>query len=227
MFTKTQLYHPHRHVRHPGAAKMYELLRRAPEVDLPPNLFKMLQAIVEHCGSCQTIRSKEITFSSQLNGEAIVNRHIELDLFYLDSKPVLHVTDKDTIWSSAFRGVPNKESNNSTNMGSVLQLLGSGVYGMPDILTTNRGTQFTARDFELALSCHCIEQRFTAVESHHSLGANERAHCILRRVYLKLRNDHTHLSQELALCYSVKAINETTGPSGLVPVLLVYGTTPV
>jgi hypothetical protein len=107
---------------------MYELLRRAPEVDSPPNLFKMLQAIVEHCGSCQTIRSKEIIFSSQLNGEAIVCRHIELDLFYLDSKPVLHVTDKGTIWSSAFRGLLDKESNNSTNMGSVLQLLGSGVY---------------------------------------------------------------------------------------------------
>jgi transposase InsO family protein len=46
---------------------------------------------------------------------------------------------------------------------------------MPDIVTTDRGAQFTAREFELALSCHGIEQRFTAVESHHSLGANERS----------------------------------------------------
>jgi hypothetical protein len=67
MFTKTQLYHLHRHFRHPGAAKMYELLRRTPEVDLPPNLFKMLQDIVKHCGSCQIFRSREITLSSCCN----------------------------------------------------------------------------------------------------------------------------------------------------------------
>jgi hypothetical protein len=48
MFTKTQLYHLHRHFRRQGAAKMYELLRRTTEVDLPPNLSKMLQEIVEH-----------------------------------------------------------------------------------------------------------------------------------------------------------------------------------
>jgi hypothetical protein len=109
MFTKTQLYHLHRHFRHSGAAKMYELLRRTPEVDLPPNLFKMLQEIVEHCGSCQTFRSKEITFSSRLKGEAIFNRHEKLDLFYLDSKPVLHVSDKDTKFGAArFDACPTK-----------------------------------------------------------------------------------------------------------------------
>jgi hypothetical protein len=96
MFTKTQLYHRHRHFRHPGAAKMYEILRKTPEVVLSPNLFKMLQEIVEYCGSCQTFGSKEVTFSSPLKGEAIFNLHIKLDLFYLDSKPVIHVTDTDT-----------------------------------------------------------------------------------------------------------------------------------
>jgi hypothetical protein len=214
-------------VRFSSNAKMYEVLRRTPEVDLPPNLFKMLQEIVEHCGSCQTCRSKEITFSSRLKGEAIFNRHSELDLFYLDSKPVLHVTDKDTKFGAArFDACPTKNPTTAQIWEAFCKCWALVYIGMRDILRTDRGTQFTARDFELALSCHGIEQRFTAVESHHSLGVNERAHCILRRVYLKTRNDHPNLSQELALRYSVKAINETTGPSGLVPVLLVYGTMP-
>jgi hypothetical protein len=187
----------------------------------------MPQEFVEHCGSCQTFRSKEITFSSRLKGEAILNRHIELDLFYLDSKPVLHATDKETKFGAArFVACPTKNPTTAQIWEAFCKCWALVYTGMPDILKTDRGTQFTARDFELALSCHGIEQRFTAVESHHSLGANERAHCILRRVYLKTRNDHPNLSQELALCYSVKAINETTGPSGLVPVLLVYGTMP-
>jgi hypothetical protein len=140
---------------------------------------------------------------------------------------VLHVTDKDTKFGAArFVACPTKNPTTAQIWEAFCKCWALVYIGMSDILTTDRGTQFTARDFELALSCHCIEQRFTAVESHHSLGANKRAHCILRRVYLTTRNDHPYLSQELALCYSVKAINETTGPSGLVLVLLVYGTMP-
>jgi hypothetical protein len=97
---------------------------------------------------------------------------------------------------------------------------------MPDVVTTNRGTQITSRDFELALSYHGVKQQYTAVESHHSLGANERAHAVLRRVYLKTRHDHPKLLQELALAYSQKAINESIGTDGIVPTLLVYGSMP-
>jgi hypothetical protein len=98
--------------------------------------------------------------------------------------------------------------------------------GMPDVVTTDRGTQFTLRDFELALSYQGVKQQYTGVESHHSLGANERAHAVLRRIYLKTRHDHPNISQELALAYSQKAINETIGTDGLVPTLLVYGSMP-
>jgi transposase InsO family protein len=97
---------------------------------------------------------------------------------------------------------------------------------MPDVVTTDRGTQFTSRDFELALSCHSDKQQYTAVESHHSRGAKERVHAVLRRVYLKTRHDHPKLSQELALAYSQKAINETIGSDGIVPILPVYGSMP-
>jgi hypothetical protein len=36
-FTRTQLYHLHRHFRHPGAAKIYELLKSTKAEDLSPD----------------------------------------------------------------------------------------------------------------------------------------------------------------------------------------------
>jgi hypothetical protein len=101
-----------------------------------------------------------------------------------------------------------------------------GYIGTPDVVTTYRGTQFTSSDFELALSYHGVKQQYTAVESHHSLGANERSHAVLRRVNLRTHNDNPKLSQQLALACSQKAINETIGTAGIVPTLLVYGSMP-
>jgi hypothetical protein len=95
-FTTTQLYHLQRHFRHPGAAKMYEPLKKTKGEDLSPDTLAVLQDISEHCRSCQVFRNKEVTFSSRLKGDAVFNRSFESDLCYIDSRPVLHITDKDT-----------------------------------------------------------------------------------------------------------------------------------
>jgi hypothetical protein len=55
------------------------------------------------------------------------------------------------------------------------------------------------RAARLTLSYHGVKQQNTTFESHHSLGASERAHAVLRRVYLKARHDHPKLSLKLAL----------------------------
>jgi hypothetical protein len=110
---------------------------------LYPSKFSILLSSLPSCGTATTESrnfgadhlegpsAAELQFynASRLKGEAIFNRHIELDLFYLDSKPVLYVTDKRyKVLSSSFHCVPNKESNDSKNMGSILQMLGFGVY---------------------------------------------------------------------------------------------------
>jgi hypothetical protein len=168
-----------------------------------------------------------VTFSSRLKGDAVFNRSIELDLCYMDSRPVLDITDKDTKYgASRFVRCSSKNPTAAQLWDIFVQAWALVDIGMPDVVTTDRGTQFTSRDFELALSYHGVNQQFTGVESHHSLGANERAHAVLRRVYLKTRHDHPNISQELALAYSQKAINETIGTDVLVPTLLVYGSMP-
>jgi hypothetical protein len=97
---------------------------------------------------------------------------------------------------------------------------------MRDVVTTDRGTLFTSRDFKLALRYHGVKQQYTAVESNSSLGANERAHAVLRRVYRKTHHDHPKLSQELARSQAQKVITDTTGSDGIVPTLLMYSSMP-
>lgn len=64
------------------------------------------------------------------------------------------------------------------------------------------------------------------MESHNSLGVGEIYHSYLRRVYNKVRSENPTISEPHALQFAVKATNDTAGPSGLVPTLLVFGTLP-
>lgn len=106
---------------------------------------------------------------------------------YIDSKHVLHVTDVDTGYGAARFVTSDTKNPTTAQVWDAFVPCWSLIYtGMPDCITTDRGTQFTSTEFELYLSHQGIYQRYIAVESHHILGANERAHSTLRRVYLKL-----------------------------------------
>jgi transposase InsO family protein len=137
----------------------------------------------------------------------------------------LHVTNEDSRYgASRFVRCSSLNPTTAQLWGTFVQAWALVYIGMPDVVTTDLGTEFTSRDFELALSYHGVKHQFAAVE--YSLGANERDDAVLRRVYLKTCHDHPKLSLELALAYSQKASNETIGTDGIVPTLLVYGSMP-
>jgi hypothetical protein len=71
-----------------------------------------------------------------------------------------------------------------------------------------------------------VKLQISPVESHNSLGYNERMHAPLREIFLKIQEDVPGISDELTLRLAVKALNDTSGPDGLVPTLLVYGILP-
>lgn len=66
----------------------------------------------------------------------------------------------------------------------------------------------------------------TGVESHNSLALGERYHAPLRRLFNKVRHAEPTLIPEMALRVAQKSLNDTMGPNGLVPTLLVYGMLP-
>lgn len=65
------------------------------------------------------------------------------------------------------------------------------------------------------------------VEAHWSIGKVERYHAPLRRAYEIMRTElNSSTSDAAVLQMAVKAVNDTAGPDGLVPTLLVFGAYP-
>lgn len=65
--------------------------------------------------------------------------------------------------------------------------------------------------------------RASGIEDNHSIDVGERYHVPLGRVFNGIRIDNTGLSDDLTLRFAVKSVNDTMGPDGLDPSLLVYG----
>jgi hypothetical protein len=66
------------------------------------------------------------------------------------------------------------------------------------------------------------------VEAYNSVGKIERYHGLLRRAYKiicnKLRDTKT--SAKISLQIAVKTVNDSVGPDGIIPTLLVFGAYP-
>ena len=71
-----------------------------------------------------------------------------------------------------------------------------------------------------------IKVKIVPVEAHNSVGIVERYHGPVRRAYLVISTEIQGISKDMALQMAFKAVNDTAGPDGLVPTLLVYGALP-
>ena len=63
-------------------------------------------------------------------------------------------------------------------------------------------------------------------EAYNALSVGERYHAPLRRIYLKIRLQYPTLEKDVALTIALMGLNNTAGPEGLTPTLLVFGTVP-
>ncbi len=61
------------------------------------------------------------------------------------------------------------------------------------------------------------------VESHNSIGSNERYNTPLRRIFNKIEHESHKMDRKIVSRIAVKATNDTMGPNGLVPSYLVLG----
>lgn len=67
-----------------------------------------------------------------------------------------------------------------------------------------------------------IDLQLSAVDSHNSLGADERYHAPLCQVFSVLLDRHTSLEPEFCLYLSLNGMNDTVGRSGLAQTLQVF-----
>eukprot|EP00171_Calliarthron_tuberculosum_P005813 IDg5813t1 len=142
---------------------------------------------------------------------------------WLHRKPVLHIIDAGTSFSAA-KFVPKEDAETIWN--TFLSAWANIYIGYPDSITSDHGSVFVSNFWRSACDRAKINLRSTGIESHNSLGKGETYHSLLRRVYNKAKMEHPSLSDELVLSLSVKAMNDTAGPGGLVPTLLAFGALP-
>ena len=71
-----------------------------------------------------------------------------------------------------------------------------------------------------------INTKGVPVEAHNSISMVERYHRPLQRAYQIIAVKIPDINKNIALQMAFKAINNTAGPNGLVPTLLVFGAYP-
>jgi hypothetical protein len=98
--------------------------------------------------------------------------------------------------------------------------------GPPDQIVYDAGKNFSSVEFRQQARAMAIEVKEVPVKAHNSVGKVERYHTLLRRVYKIISLELNSASEELVLQMAVKAMNDSAGPDGLVPTLLVFGAYP-
>jgi hypothetical protein len=219
--TETELRRLHRRFGHPAVVRLAKLLKDAGHHDFEE---KTLEEVTKFCHHCQLHSSAPRRFKFTLKDDHHFNYEIIVDVMYLNSKPVLHVVDSST----AFQGAKFLSAISAKETWQALRMLWIDTYqGPPDIITHDAGTNFASAEFRAEAKIMGVTCKQVPTEAHWSVGKTERYHAPLRRAWEIL---HTELSDEMSdeaiLQMAVKAVNDTAGPDGLVPTLLVFGAYP-
>ena len=141
---------------------------------------------------------------------------------YLDGKPVLHLVDAETHFSAA-RFFPDVSTG--TVWSAIVECWSSVYTGLPNKIRVDQGTAFGASFISLTKASDVDVVR-TGIESHSSMGIGERYHAPLRNTFRKLKLEYPRVKPSLLLSMSVFAMNNTLGPEGVVPSVLVFGEFP-
>ena len=95
--------------------------------------------------------------------------------------------------------------------------------GPPDFLRVDQGSSFVSKEFQSAAELDGITVLQAPVETPETMSHAERYHGPLRSAYKKLEPSE---SASDLLQAAVKCVNDTVGPEGLCPTLLVFGALP-
>ena len=71
-----------------------------------------------------------------------------------------------------------------------------------------------------------IEVKEVPVKAHNSVGKVEWYYMLLCCAYKIISSELKGASEELTLQIAVKAVNDSAGPNGLIPILLVFSAYP-
>ena len=218
--TETELRQLHRRFGHPAADRLYKVLSRAGCDDIDE---QAMQRINKFCHQCQMHSKAPGRFRFNLRDDADFNYRLIVDVMYITGKPVLHAVDEAT----AFQAAQFLANMTAKTTWDTLRAMWMDTYlGPPDFIVTDAGTNLKAAEFVENARLMAIEVEEIPVEAHHSIGKVERYHGPVKRAYEIIASEMRGVSAEHILQMAVKAVNDTAGPNGLVPTLLVFGAYP-
>lgn len=223
-YTTVELDRLHKHFNHPHPDRLSALLRRANDGKIEAGTRDELEQLTAACDVCQRLSKAPGRFRvSMPNDDLVFNRVVLMDLMYLDGRSVMHIVDKDTLFSAAV-------FTRGERLDELWQLYvntwANAYVGHPQILHVDQAPQFSSPSWRALATSAGTQLVLSGVESHNALGGGERYHAFLRTIYRKVRMSHPGVPPEAALSLSVAAMNQTAGPRGLVPTLLVFGVIP-
>lgn len=148
-----------------------------------------------------------------------------IDILKLDGKNTLHAVDEATAYQSG-RFLSDMSARSVWNAFRACWI---DVYlGPPDFVAHDAGTNLVSTEFRQNAKSMGIQIHEAPVEAHHSIGKVERYHVPLRRAYdiicIELKGQEVSAEEKLQM--ALKALNDSIGPHGLIPTLLVYGAYP-
>jgi len=217
---ETELRRLHRRFGHPAAGALHRLLARAGHDDVK---FETLATMEKFCHHCQMNAKAPTRFRFTIHDDCEFNYRIIVDVMFLDGRPVLHVVDEAT----AFHAGGFLKSLSAEHTWEKLKQCWSDTYlGPPDLIRHDLGTNFASAEFGKNARFAGITMEPIPVEAHWTIGKVERYHAPIRRAYEIFSAELPELSPDARLQAAFKAVNDTAGPNGLVPTLLVFGAYP-
>ncbi|KAF1360357.1 hypothetical protein EJ07DRAFT_165511 [Lizonia empirigonia] len=149
-------------------------------------------------------------FQFTLRDDIDFNYRLIVDVMYINQRPVLHAVDEATAFQAA-RFLTNMKA--STTWDTLRAMWIDMYVGPPDVIATDAGKNFASEEFVNNAKTMAIEV--------------ERYHAAIRRAFEVISADMgSDTSSDHLLQMAVKAVNDTAGPDGLVPTLLVFGIYP-
>lgn len=223
----TELRQLHRRFGHPSVNRLIRVLERSGHDDSQHHRI-VLEKINKFCHYCQKHGKSPMRFKFTIKNDTNFNHTVFVDVFYISGDPVLHLVDEATKFQAA-RWLNNMTAESTWN--AIRQCWIDVYIGPPDVIIHDSGSNFTANEFQNSSASMGILTKCVPVESHNSMGIVERYHAPLRRAYEiiceELKDEGKSMApKSLILQMAVKAVNDTAGPDGLVPTLLVFGTFP-
>ena len=215
--TSTEIHRLYRRFGHPSAEKLYRVLKRSRHDDVDK---KAIDHLTKYCSFCQKYGRSPGRFKFTLREDLDFNHSVYVDIMYINGSPVLHIIDEATRYQAA-RWLQNISAKHTWD---ILRACWIDTYiGPPEYITHDAGRNFISKEFQQYATAMAISTKAVPVEAHWYVGLVERAHPALRRAYQIITDECKDIHKELALQMAVKAVNDTAGPDGLIPILLVYG----